>query len=329
MKEILELKFKILKWIREFFYTNNFIEVDTPLLSASPGIEPYLEPFRTLFLSSSNKRKYLYLPYSPEFHMKKLLSINFDNIFQISHSFRNNEFSKLHLPEFLMLEWYRKNANYLTLIEDVENLISFLYDKLKKSEKIIDSQINLSLPFKRIPVNKLFQDFLNINLEECSNPQSFYLKLKQQNIIIDESYSDDWNTLFFYSFLNVIEPRLKKSEPLFLIDYPIAVSALAKEKEDNKFYAERFELYIKDIEIANGCTELTDYKEHIRRFKISNSERKKLKKRIYPPDKEFLKAIKHGMPPSAGVALGIERLIMVLLNKDDLLSLSPLLDVNL
>jgi len=327
MKEILELKFKVLKWMREFFYTINFTEVDTPLLSASPGIEPYLEPFRTSFLFSSKKRKYLYLPYSPEFHMKKLLAIGFDNIFQISHSFRNNEFSKWHLPEFLMLEWYRKYSNYLALMEDVENLLSFIQDKLRNLKKINDNQINFSFPLKRIPVNKLFQDYLDINLEECSNPQSFYLRLKQKNIIIDETYSNDWNTLFFYSFLNEIEPRLQKNEPIFLIDYPVAVSALAKEKQENKFYAERFELYIKGIEIANGCTELTDYKEHLRRFKSSNSERKKLKKRIYPSDKEFLKAIKQQMPPSAGVALGIERLIVVLLNKPDLTLLSPLLSV--
>lgn len=323
MKQILLRKrFEIIKLIREFFHKEDFIEVDTPVLSNSPGIEPYLEPFSTYMKLPNKKRIRKYLPYSPEFYMKRLLSIGFDKIFQIAHCFRNEELSKMHQPEFLMLEWYRKNASYYHLMEDTQNLVLFITNNLNiRSIKVNSKIIDLSKPWQITTVKELFSKFLNIELENYSQPESLFNKIIELGFTLNKQFVNDWNSLFFYLFLNFIEPNLDFSKPLFIMDYPTSVSALAKPKETNTFYSERFELYISKIEVVNACTELKDYNEHINRYLLCNNERRKMNKRPYPFDKEFFATIKSGFTVASGAALGIDRLIMLLLEQPDISSI--------
>jgi len=309
-KQQLIIRFEIIKEIRAFFHQEGFTEVDTPLLGSSPGIEPYLEPFRTTLITPDKKKRICCLPYSPEFFMKRLLAKGFDKIFQIAHCFRNEELSDYHLPEFLMLEWYRTNADYTALMKDSENLVSYLCSKRNISSILWNKRnIDLSPPWNRISVNELFKKHLAIDLNECKDASIFFLKLKQKGLPLDKHYANDWNASFFSAFLNAIEPHIDSDKPLFVLDYPTCISALAKEKPHDTFYAERFELYIGGLELANGCTELQNYTEHRKRFNKCNAERKIMHKKPYPFDKEFFSAIKNGLPASAGVALGVDRLL--------------------
>ncbi|OGF64628.1 MAG: EF-P lysine aminoacylase GenX [Candidatus Fischerbacteria bacterium RBG_13_37_8] len=322
--ELIEKRFIIIKLIRDFFHSEGFTEVDTPLLCTSPGIEPYLEPFTTRCRFPGKKQKMYYLPYSPEFFMKRLLANGFNTIFQIAHCFRNEELSQFHQPEFLMLEWYRKNATYLNLMEDVKKLFTYIssfshFNKLQNSKE----HNNLTLSWEYISVKELFLRYLNINLDHCKESLPFYTQLIKAGIPVDPHFQNDWNTLFFSAFLNAIEPHLKGTAPLFITDYPASVSALAKTKSDDVFYAERFELYINTIEIVNGCTELTDYQEHLQRYQQCNAERTGSRKKPYPLDKVFLYAIKNDFPASAGAALGIDRLIMLFLDQNNISNIMP------
>lgn len=327
---LLQKRFKLIKLIREFFYQEGFIEVDTPLLSNSPGIEPYLEPFSTYIKLPNKKRIRKYLPFSPEFYMKRLLSMGFDKIFQIAHCFRNNELSKMHQPEFLMLEWYRKHASYHHLAEDTQNLILFIAKNFNiQSIKVNGKIIDLSKPWQETTIKELFTKFLRIELENYSQPESLINKIIELGSNINKQYFNDWNSLFFYTFLNLIEPNLDCSKPLFIMDYPSSVSALAKPKEANGFYCERFELYIGKVEVVNACTELTDYTEHINRSLLCNRQLKKMNRRTYPFDKEFFAAIKNDFADAAGAALGIDRLIMLLLEQSDISSVIPFPPLNI
>ncbi len=279
--------------IREFFLKKNFIEVYTPVLTKYPAMEPNIDSFETWF---GNKQK-MYLHTSPEYFMKKLLAAGFhEKIFEISPVFRNNEFGKMHNPEFLMLEWYRMYKPYENLIKDLIDLTRYLASnsKIEYDNKIIDLT-----DVEKITLKQAFNKYADKDLEELRETKN-------------------WKDKFFEILVNDIEPNLGGDHPTILYEYPKELAALAKLKNSDRTVAKRFELYIGGIELANCFEELTDPAVQLKRFKKQKKKRRKNDLKDYPIDETFINALKIGMPPSSGGALGINRLIMILLDKKDI-----------
>lgn len=287
------LREKIISLIRDFFIKQKFHEVITPVLNDAIPFEPNIYPFETEWKNLNGTRK-LFLSTSPEKNLKKLLAAGMGNCFSIGHSFRNLEASgPLHTPEFLMLEWYRKNADYTAIMKDVQNLIIYIGKQVKESHYNVLKHYNI------ISLIALFKQYAKLDLEEIvlSDEKLFAYARKKGH----QTKGASWHELFDQIFVNEIEPYLPK-QPCFLIDFPSRISPLCKPKKDKPYLAERFELYINKVELANGNTENTDVE----------SVKKGLLK---PIDQKFLQSLKMMDKTSyAGVGLGIDRLTMIFSN---------------
>ncbi|HOK17390.1 MAG TPA: EF-P lysine aminoacylase EpmA [Candidatus Paceibacterota bacterium] len=305
--------------IREFFKKKNFLEAETPILVKYAGMEPYLSPFSLKFKDEKNKTYQGFLITSPEYSLKKMLAAGFEKLFEITKAFRQEEsFGPLHNPEFSILEWYRTKANYKDIMKDTEELIFFLTKQLYNKNYFYyqNLKIDVSLPFKRMSLRQVFKKYARIDLEKTSSLNYFKKVMKAKGYKLEKGM--DKNDLFYLIFLNEIEPNLDKTKPIFLYDYPIYQGALAKKKKNKPFYVERFELFIGGMEIANAFSELLDYKEQLKRLKEEQKLRKKMKREFIEIDKDFIKALKSGIKPTGGIALGVDRLEMLLLNIKDI-----------
>lgn len=278
---------KVIDAIRYFFKDQKFREVFTPTLVPVPSIEPNLEVFKTQLRTSRGVKRDGYLIMSPEFSIKKLLAAGIGNCFEIAKCFRNSEeVSPLHNPEFTMLEWYRINADYKDIMADFEQLfISIIGSKkLTYQGKIYD----LSTPWPRISVADAFQKFAGKD-------------------VLKESDED-----FYKTFFNEIEPALAKSKkPFFIYDYPISQASLSRPKPQDQRFAERFEVFLAGVELGNCFSELIDAKAQLARFEKDLKEREKSGKTIYPIDTDLIEALKSGLPVVSGIAVGVDRLIML------------------
>ncbi|MBD3327771.1 EF-P lysine aminoacylase GenX [Candidatus Peregrinibacteria bacterium] len=305
----LKTRSKVLQLIRQFFLDMGFVETDTPSMVKLPGMEPNLEVFKTNYKANVGEMKIeedRYLITSPEYAMKKLLVSGMEKIFQLTKSFRNNEsFSALHNPEFTLLEWYRAYGSYLDMMEDTENLVKFLCERLGVEGVLQfgEMQIDVSSDFERLSVKEAFKKYAEMDLEDIAD-------LVNGDISYEEA--------FFSVFLNKIEKHLGVEKPVFLYDYPVQMAALAKVKESDTKYAERFELYIGGMELCNAFSELNDPVEQKRRLQTEREERKKMGKSDYEVDRSFIDALEFGMPPAGGNALGVDRLIMLLTDTADI-----------
>ena len=298
--DLLKRRARILAGIRSFFDSRGFIEVETPVRIAAPAPEvnidcPEVPP------SKIHGGETSYLRASPELQMKKLLAAGMDSIYQIGPCFRDGEKGSRHNPEFTMIEWYRKNATYLDILEDTKRLYSFL------------SEICGDRPFR---------DRGDRPFEENGKLDGDNLVFKE--ITVREAYLSwagwdpwtDWDqNRFDFDMATKIEPALKSLGLVFLMDYPPQAASLAKIRGD---VAERWEFYSDGIELANCFTELCDPVEQRRRFLESRDERRRLGESDYPIDEEFL-AVLGNMKSAAGVALGIDRLVMKLLSADEIM----------
>jgi len=298
--KILKIREQIIDAIRQFFKSQGFIEVETPLLVPYPDPSPFNEVFEV----SPVLGKRAFLTPSPEFFMKKLLASGSGNIFQICKAFRDSpELSPLHNPEFTILEWYRVNADYKDIMTDCENLLNFI------SQTALISPISLTPPWLRLSIKESFQKYAGVDLDE-------FLDLKKaQEICREKGYqvskNSTWEQLYHQIFLNEVEPKLSKDSPVILYDYPAPLAALARLKPTDPRYAERFEFYLAGLEIGNGYSELTDGKEQEKRLKQDVEARKSLGMRLFDYDKDFIAAVKN-LPPCGGIAVGVDRLIMAL-----------------
>jgi len=322
LKKIQIKRNKINGLLREFFKKRGFLEVQTPILVKCAGQEPYLFPFEVNFADEKNKKYKGYLITSPEYSLKKLLVAGFDKIFELARVFRANEsFGGTHNPEFTILEWYRANSDYNQIMKDIEQLVYFLNKKVNYSKylRYQGKKIDLTLPWPRFSLKETFLKYAGINLDKAKTLKSFQKELedkKDLKYLINKN--DNWDDIFYKVFLNEIEPKFPKNRPVIIYDYPLPQASLAKKKDKFSFYAERFEVYIGGLELANAFSELTDYKEQYKRFKEEQKLRKLLKKSIIPIDKDFILALKLRMSPSGGIALGIDRLQMLLLDIKDI-----------
>jgi len=320
---------RVVAAIREFFAARGFADVETPCLVRLPGMEPYLDVFKTRFeadFSADQKlNEDMYLITSPEYAMKKLLVGGLEKIFQITRSFRNKEtFSERHNPEFTILEWYRAYASYLEIMTDTEELVKFVWEKIgEKSEgKLINKmkwgnvEIDIGAPWKRLRVLEAFRLMAEIDEETFFNLDKFRQVVRSRGYVLTEGASFD--DCFYSIFLNEIEPKLGLGVPTILYDYPVSMAALSKRCEDDDRFAERFEAYIGGVEICNAFTELNDPVEQERRLTLEKEERRAAGKELYDVDKTFIDALKFGMPPSGGNALGVDRLVMLILGERDI-----------
>jgi lysyl-tRNA synthetase class 2 len=318
-RPMLELRARLTQGTRAFFGERDFLEVETPALQISPGLEPHLIAFGTELVSADQQsRTALYLHTSPEFAMKKLLAAGLPRIFQLAHVFRNGERASTHHPEFTMLEWYR-TGRYETLIDDIAGLLSALAKIAAKriiSWRGIDCDV--AAPLEILTVQTAFEryaDGLDLSATVGNMPA---LEREARRIGVRVAEGDRWDDLVLRILGERIEPALGFGRPTLLTEYPAEMAALARLKPGDPRVAERAELYICGLEIANGFGELTDAAEQRRRFEADMDLKQRLYGARYPIDEDFLAALAHGIPESAGMALGFDRLVMLFAGADDI-----------
>lgn len=303
--------------LRRFFADLDFIEVETPALQVSPGLEPHLFAFATeLKAPNPDDRRMLYLHTSPEFTMKKLLVAGERRIVQFARVWRNGERSATHSPEFTMLEWYRAGDGYRSLIEDCTGIVRSAAVAagcrvLRRGDLTADP----FLPWEVLSVPDAFARYAGIDLLATAPdplaPDAALLAAEARRIGIEPHDGDSWEDLFFRIALDRIEPRLGIGRPTVLIDYPVSMAALSRPKSEDPRLAERFELYACGVELANAFGELTDPAVQRARFEADMDLKERLYGVRYPIDGDFLAALEAGLPDSAGCALGLDRLVML------------------
>lgn len=304
-----------LRAVRRYFEAEGFAEVDTPALQVSPGLEPHLRAFATTLDEPGAGPRPFFLHTSPEFAMKKLLAAGVPKLFQLAHVFRNGERGATHHPEFTLLEWYRVGATYQTLMTDCERLLTTVIESVGESQyKWQGRAADPRQSWRRETMAGVFADRCGIDIlataPDPEQPRLDLLAAAARPLGIAPHPGDDWDDLFFRIFLERIEPTLGIGAPTILADYPIAMAALARAKPDDPRLAERFEVYVGGLELANGFSELTDPVEQRRRFERDRARKQARYGEAYPIDEDFLAALA-AMPPSAGIALGFDRLVML------------------
>jgi lysyl-tRNA synthetase class 2 len=315
---------QIFRAIRSHFDSQGFLEVQTPALQRSPGLEPHLQAFVTdLVDPHGGRREKRYLHTSPEFAMKKLLAAGLEKIYQISLVYRNKERSRTHHPEFSMLEWYRVGAPYTQLMTDCEELLRASANAaggdgfLRWNGHTVDP----AKPFERLSVQEAFRKLADTDLlatiDDPAAPAPEKLRAACAKLGISTAADDTWEDLFFRIFLERIEPKLGTGVPTILYDYPVSMAALSRPKAGAPHLAERFEVYVGGLELANAFGELTDVAAQRRRFEADMEKKQRLYGERYPIDEDFLAALAH-MPPSSGIALGVDRLVMLATGVSDI-----------
>ena len=294
-RDNLQLRARVIQNIRFFFIKNKFLEVETPIRIPAPAPEEHIQA-----LSAGG----WFLQTSPELCMKRLLAAGYPRIFQIEKCFRAEERGSLHLPEFTMLEWYEAGFDYHQLMDQCEEMLRSIVINSGLDSTITRqcTQINLAEPWERITVRAAFKKYAPLSMEDAMDQDKF-----------DET------------MVEFIEPRLGKDKPAFIYDYPAPVAALAKLKDTDSSVAERFELYMGGLELANGFSELTNAAEQRQRFEEALEVRAQKGWSTYPLPEKFLAALTN-LPACAGIALGIDRLVMLFAGAagiDDVIAFPP------
>lgn len=297
--------FELIQVIRNYFGEQGFLDVITPPAVENPGMEVHIHPFQ-LHSVQTNKLRPLYLHTSPEFCMKELLGDGFNKIFTMSYCFRDEPSSPIHRPQFLMLEWYRKNERYESIMKDVEGLIQYA---LKNAKNLpVRKEIQDQKLVKKT-MQELFQEELGIDILNYLDVPSIKELLKKFPDVPVPKVELEWDDYFFLLYLNRIEPVITKYPILMITEFPAPLSALSTLKASDPRVCERFEVYINGIELCNCFNELTDPVEQRKRFSAQNELKKKLYHYELPEPKNFYATMDKGFPPSAGIALGVERLL--------------------
>ena len=303
--EIIKTRARVLSKLRAFFAEKNILEVQTPVLSHAGNTDPSIETFVTLqHESPEHKIQPSFLNTSPEFAMKRLLAAGSGSIYQITPVFRQDEQGKKHNPEFTLLEWYRIDFDHHALMGEVNALIRFVAEEFLTLERSqFYSYQNAMLTFAQV-------DPFNASIEELHAATE---KAGINVVGMDDALRDTWLDLLMS---HVVEKNLPLNCPVFIYDYPASQAALAKIRKGTPDVAERFELYINGLELANGFHELSDAEEQAERFHQQQIERQKLGLPGIPADYHLISALKQGLPDCAGVAIGLDRLLMLLTKED-------------
>jgi lysyl-tRNA synthetase class 2 len=327
LRERFLLRETVIDAIRLFFKSHAFHEVETPLMVSAPGAEPYLNLFETVLQLPGGASKPAYLLTSPEYALKKLLAANMGSIFEICKTFRNSEsLGGTHNPEFTILEFYHADANYLDVMNDFEAMMLSICQALGIDAKNFSYQgrtFDLSAPYLRFSIAELFTKYLDLDANQLLD--IVVLRAKATTLGYDLSgianLSDDlaWEELYNQLFLNEIEPKLAEfSQPVIVYDYPAPQAALARKKATDPRFAERFEVYLAGMELGNAFGELIDPVEQKNRLEADLELRRELGKKDQPIDYDFVAALESGLPECSGMAVGIDRLIMLFANVDNI-----------
>ncbi len=314
------MRAKIVAAVRAFFDARGYLEVETPVVVAKPGMEPHLEPLQTNVLDPFGNRYGAFLITSPEYAMKKLLVAGFPKVYQLARCFRNGEaFGGRHNPEFTMIEWYQAGIDYRGIMDETEAMVKSVAQSVVATTTLQwrGEPIDLGLAWERLTVRDAMKKYADVDLDAALSDKTLLLEAAAK---LGHALPQDvsWDDAFFIVFLNAVEPHLGKERPTFLHEYPVSMAALSKVSSRDPRYAERFELYVGGLELANAFTELTDAKEQRARLEEEYALRKQLGRTDYGPDEDFLAALEEGMPEAGGIALGIDRLVMLLLGEEDI-----------
>lgn len=306
---------RLVQAVRDFFLAQGFVEVETACLQVSPGLEPHLSAFETRLEQPDGGASTLYLHTSPEFACKKLLAAGEERLFTLARVWRNGERSATHHPEFTMLEWYRAGADYRALMADCEGLLRAVAQALAiERYRWRGESVDPFRPFERLTVPDAVARWAGIDLlataPDPRAPDADALRAAARAAGIRCAEDDTWDDLVTRILLEKVEPQLGRGRPTILADYPLSLAALSRPKPEDPRLAERFELYVAGLELANAFSELTDPEEQRRRFEADMDLKQRLYGRRYPLDEDFLEALA-AMPPAAGIALGIDRLAML------------------
>jgi len=301
--------YQTISFIRQFFREKSFIETPAPPLVSNPGMEAHLHPFKVSSLVKSENRD-LYLHTSPEFFLKKLLSEGMENIYSLGYCFRDEPSSETHRPQFLMLEWYRANSFYDVIQEDAISLIKFVHKNLNALGLKTIPEVNI----ERFTVEELFIEYAHFSILENLNVEELKEKIHSHfpDLLNKEQVQDDWpwEDLFFLVFLNKIEPHFKEKVCVVVDQFPAPLSALSTIKKDDPRVCERFEIYLRGVELCNCFNELTSLHEQKNRMDCEKKKKMKLYGYELPEPNVLYKALEKGIPQSAGIALGVERLLL-------------------
>ncbi len=289
----LETRASVLRAIRAHFHAGGFLEVDTPVRVATPCLELHIdaEPSGERFLRTS-----------PELHMKRLLAAGHDRIFQVGPCFRRGERGDLHHPEYTMLEWYRADADYRDMMEDTRELLRHVVREIRGEEAVCyrGQTITLAGDWAVLPVARAFREHAGWDPVAAFDADRFD-----------------------HDLVTKVEPALPADRPVVLTDYPAELAALARLKRADPAIAERWELYIGGLELANAYSELTDPVEQRARFARWAALRRAAGRETYPVDEDFMASLEAGLPACGGIALGIDRLVMLLCDAASLDEVMP------
>ncbi|MBU2967595.1 EF-P lysine aminoacylase EpmA [Amphritea sp. 2_MG-2023] len=301
--ENLRRRAEILAQIRAFFAERKVLEVETPLMTSSAVSDPYIDTIECRYHPLPRQQEQVrYLQSSPEYAMKRLLASGSGAIYQVCKAFRNGECGRRHNPEFTMLEWYRPGFDHYQLMDEVEALVG----------PIIGFD-----DFKRISYAELFRQYLQIDLQAVTVAELAAATRQHIDVQMEDDNRDNWLNLLMS---HVIEPQLADQGAVFVYDYPASQAALARTALDAEggLVACRFELFVAGVELANGYFELTDGDEQARRFQQDIQQRQTEGLPLRPTDQLLVDALQSGLPECAGVAIGLDRLVMLALGTQNI-----------
>ncbi len=293
---VLKQRAAILAKIRAFFAEREVMEVETPSLSQATVTDVHIASIGCQLTTNSKPQQTYYLQTSPEYAMKRLLAAGSGSIYQICKAFRAEEVGAQHNPEFTMLEWYRVDFDHHDLMAEMDALLQLVLD---------------CGPADKFSYAELFQQYLAIN-PHTANIEELQTLLSSKDVVLSEAFLSDNRDAYLQLLMShCIEPQLGMTRPVFVYDYPQTQAALARIRHDDIPVAERFEVYLQGVELANGFHELADANEQRQRFLNDSAEREKLGLPAVPIAEHLLAALENGLPDCAGVALGIDRLVML------------------
>lgn len=306
-RKVFETRAKVIKEVRNFLDSRGFLEVETPILQPVYGgaaAKPFTTKHNALDMT-------LYMKISPEIYLKRLIVGGFEKVYDLNKNFRNEGIDRSHNPEFTMLEWYEAYTDYNYQMKQFEEIVAHVVKSIHGTTKIVyqDKEIDFTTPWKRLTVIQALKEYGGYNVEKMSAEEIFK---ELRNLGADVAKQGSHGEMVMELFDQIVEEKLW--QPTFIMDHPIEISPLTKIHRNNPKLVERFEPYAAQMEIGNAYSELNDPEDQLRRLKeqqrvVTGTDA------IHPIDEDFINAIEVGMPPTGGVGLGIERLVMIVTNQ--------------